>query len=623
MRRPAEGAVSPPAERAATALWVALAALLVARCGLAFVPSMWFWGLNVQRFVAPLPAWGLWAVAVIGLLPPLARALTPQLARLGDEIARPRGVAIMALLAAALVLAFPDRVRFVGDFLLRQGTVEQAGLPATLFPQALPLDVFLHYRLPIALVAARVFDANAAARALGSLEAALLAALACGFAQALALRGAAAIAAASIVFFGGVLCMFTGFSKAFAEMVLLVAAVGVFGVRAVREGRGLLPLALAFALGLTLHRSALGLVPAAGLALVWGWRPRGSRAPELARDAGRGAEPAGGGRRPRATGRKGGATGAPPGAAPIAAAALAVAALAVMLPRIVSTMLRWDTVHIAPPEVQAQGGMLRAAFAGTRPADMLGLVTALSPLAVAIPPLALLLGRVPARGRELALLAVLAAPFVLSVPLLHPAQGLYRDWDDFAAAGEALSLVAAWLVAETLRAAPGRAWLAAAVTLGVAAAALQWLAHFADLERGLQRVEAFMTEPPRRSDAERGKTWDYLGIRNLRIGRWDAAARSFSQAAETAPSPRILLEWGTAELRLARWAEARDIFRRVIAGSPDEANAWQGLAAAAMELGDREEARRATETLLRLRPGDPFGRQTLERLGAGRDPAAR
>src|SRR5439155_19075660 len=153
--------------------------------------------------------------------------------------------------------------------------------------------------------------------------------------------------------------------------------------------------------------------------------------------------------------------------------------------------------------------------------------------------------------------------------------------------GEALSRVAGWLVAETLRAAPGRAWLAAAVTLGVAAAALQWLAHFADLERGLRRVEAFMTGPPRRADAERGKTWDYLGIRNLRIAdaaapgdlqreRWEAAALAFSKAAETSPSPRILLEWGTAELRLRNWEGAREIFRRVISLSPEEAHAWSG-----------------------------------------------
>src|SRR5262249_18708413 len=153
---------------------------------------------------------------------------------------------------------------------------------------------------------------------------------------------------------------------------------------------------------------------------------------------------------------------------------------------------------------------------------------------------ALLVGRVRSRGRELLLLGALAAPFVLSVPLLHPAQGFYRDWDDFAAMGESLSLLTAWWVGETLRASPGRSWIAAPVALGVAAAALQWLTHYADIDRGLERVEAFMVEPPPRGDAERGETWDYLGIRNLRLGRWSAAARAFSRAAETAPSPRIL-----------------------------------------------------------------------------------
>jgi tetratricopeptide (TPR) repeat protein len=304
----------------------------------------------------------------------------------------------------------------------------------------------------------------------------------------------------------------------------------------------------------------------------------------------------------------------PPRVARIAALGVALAGLAVMLPRIVATMLEWDAVHLVPHEVRAQGGMLRAAFSGTRPADMLGLVTALAPLAVAAPALAFLLRRNPGRGRELALLGTLAAPFVLTVPFIHPAQGLYRDWDDFAAGGQALSLVTAWLVGETLRLSPARAWLGVPVALGAAALSLQWLAHFTDLDRGLTRVEAFMTEPPRRPDGERGKTWDYLGIRNFRLQRWAAAARAFERAAETSPSPRILLEWGTAELRRRNFGAARDQFRRVIAVRPDEAHAWSGLAAASIELGDREEARRAAENLLRIRPGDPVARRTLERL---------
>ncbi|HEY2954006.1 MAG TPA: tetratricopeptide repeat protein [Candidatus Eisenbacteria bacterium] len=565
-----------------------LAISAVARLALAFVPSMWLWGLNVQRFLATAAAWAPWAAAALALHPAVARALLPALARAGNALARPRGVVVAALLAAILVLALPDRVRFVGDFLLRQGTVEQAGRPAVLFPQALPLDVLLHYTLPRTLVDMHLLAANGAARALGALEAALLAALAVAFARGLAMRDAAALATAAVVFFGGTLTMFTGLGKAFTEMVLLVAALGVFGLRVLRERRGLLPLAATLAAGLALHRSALGLVPAAALAFAWGARPHAAEGEAVLRH---------------------------PKAEWLTAVSIAVLALAVMLPRIVATILRWDPIHLTPPEVREQG-VVRAAFAGTRPADLLSLVTALSPLALAIPPVAILLGRIPGRGRELALLSALAVPFVLSMPLLHPAQGLFRDWDDFAGAGEALSLVAAWLVAETLRAAPGRAWLASGVTLAATTAALQWLAHFTDIERGLTRVEAFMSEPPRRTDVERGKTWDYLGIRNFRLERWDAAARAFARAAETSPSPRILLEWGTAELRRGDFRAAQPLFRRVIAANPKDVHAWSGLAAAAMALDQRDEARRAAEEVLRLSPGDAFARRTLERLGA-------
>ena len=614
----AAGPAGASANGAATALWCALAALVLARLALAFVPSMWLWGLNLQRFLAPPVAWGLWAIAALALVPPLARALTPALARLGDLLLRPVGAVAGELGAALLIFALPDQVRFVGDFLLRQGTVEQAGRPGVLFPQALPLDVLLHYQLPSAVVSAGVLNANGAARALGAIEAALLATMAFGFARGLALHGIAALAVAAVAFWGGTLCMFTGYSKAFAEMTLLVAAAGVYGLRVVREGRGLLPLALVFAAGLALHRSALGLCPAVALAFVWGWRAPGRAAPEAARGdgaRGQGARQGGRARAPSRAPRRA-PVRVPPRFAWIAALLVALAGLAAMLPRIVATMLEWDAVHLVPHEVRAQGGMLRAAFAGTRPADMLGLVIALSPLALAAPALALLLRRSPGRGREIALLVTLAAPFVLTVPFIHPAQGLYRDWDDFAAGGQALSLITAWLVGETLRKAPARAWLGVPVALGVAGFSLQWLVHFNDLDRGLTRVEAFMTEPPQRLDGERGKTWDYLGIRNFRLQRWDAAARAFGFAAETSPSPRILLEWGTAELRRRNYGAARDQFRRVIAAIPDEANAWSGLAAAAIELGDREEARRAAGNLLRLRPGDPVARRTLERLGS-------
>src|SRR5512137_1167000 len=112
------------------------------------------WGLNLQRFLAPGWAWAPWAVAALALVPPLARRAEPPFARAGNAIGRGSVLALAAAFAIAvlLVLFLPDRVRFVGDFLLRQGTIEENGPPAKLFPQALPLDVILHVDLPTWLV---------------------------------------------------------------------------------------------------------------------------------------------------------------------------------------------------------------------------------------------------------------------------------------------------------------------------------------------------------------------------------------------------------------------------------------------------------------------------------------
>jgi tetratricopeptide (TPR) repeat protein len=197
---------------------------------------------------------------------------------------------------------------------------------------------------------------------------------------------------------------------------------------------------------------------------------------------------------------------------------------------------------------------------------------------------------------------------------------LFRDWDDFAAAGESLALIAAWLIAETLRAAPRAGGLAVAVALGAAVPAVQWLAHHADLERGLARVEAFMREPPERTANERGKTWDFLGIRNFRLARWDAAVAALARAAETAPSPRILLEWATAETQRGDLEAAQRVYEQLVARSPDDVRAWRALTAVAVRRGDRIGARRAVEGLLRARPGDSYALRIRAQLDADRAP---
>src|SRR5260370_632649 len=130
---------APAAPRAPTrapiALWCVLAALVAARAVLAFTPGMTLWSLNLMRFMTPALAWGLWALAALALVPPLAARAVPAFAHAGDGLALTpaRAGIICAMLGALVVWLTPDHVRFVGDFLLRQGTVEAAERPGLLF----------------------------------------------------------------------------------------------------------------------------------------------------------------------------------------------------------------------------------------------------------------------------------------------------------------------------------------------------------------------------------------------------------------------------------------------------------------------------------------------------------
>ncbi len=585
------------AGRAAMALWLGFIALAVARAAFAFVPTMWGWGFDLLRFVPPVAGWTLWALSALTLIPPVAGLLFKPLAALGRRFERSNALAygLPAAAAAALAWVFPDRVRFVGDFLLRFGTAERALKPSGLFPQALPLDVFLHYGILRALDTGLKLDVNTTARIIGALECGLLAVLAVAFARALGQRGAYAIASASVVFFGGYLAMFTGYGKAIAEVSLLTIAVAVFGLRVIREGRGLLPLSICVTFGLVLHRSTLGLLPALVLCSILAPRAKDPRVRWS---------------RPQNW----------------VAIGLPLLALAVMLPRIIGTFATMDPVHFTPPEVVSRGGILAAMFAGARAADLLNVIGLLSPLALALPLGLLALGRWGVHAREGALLASLALPWLAMLLLIHPPQGMFRDWDNFTAAAVSLSLMTAWLVSLAARGARGWAWLCVPAVLGAAAPSVQWLMHNADRMRALERIETYLREPPVRSESERAKTWDFLGIRYAQLDRWESSASAMAKAAELSPSPRVLLQWALAEQQRGDDRAAQDVYRRLLAIAPKETRGWYGLATASWRLGDLRECRRAAQGLLRLRPGDPqvlrilaqVDRAEVERAGAGR-----
>jgi tetratricopeptide (TPR) repeat protein len=557
--------------RAAPVLWLSLIALALSRAITAYTPSMWLWGFNVRRFLGPGHDWLNWLDVAVGVVLPLAALLVPIATVLGNSIVRLPAISslVAATLLASLAWLLPDRLLFTGDFLMRQGTVTQGKTAAELFPQALPLDVLLHVELPSFLVAHGGLSANGAGRLIGVLEVAVLALLALVFVRALALRGTAALAAALTVICGGYLGLFTGYGKSFAELCLVTVAVGAFGVRAVREGGGLLPLSLAVSAGIALHRSGLAFLPV--LPVVWTlwWNRHG-------RD--------GAWRRP----------------ATLAAFAMPFATLAVLAPRILAAMRVRDAAHFLPADARSSG-ILHAAFSGTRALDLANLAALLSPLAPAIPLVALGFGAPLLRRREGWVLGALALPLVGMMPFVHPAQGVFRDWDVFAASGVALSLIAAWLVGEVVRS-PRRGALGVAVMVGVALPSVQWLAHLSDFERGAERVRAFVTETPQRTEDERATTWEFLGNRSFARKRWEDASLAYRNAAEQSPNPRLFAQWGMAEAMQGHYREAQGLYARAVERNPDFTLAWLGLATSSTWLDDTATCARATRAIQQLNP---------------------
>jgi tetratricopeptide (TPR) repeat protein len=580
---PAAGAAPPPAvapgaARVASAVLSALLVALAAGRAIAtFVPTMAAWGLNLQRFLAPGIAWTTWGIAALALVPAIGARLAPALAALGDRLGRRGGASGIALAAALVVASCPDRVWFVGDYLMRYATLQYQHDFATMFPQTMPLDTLLHHTLPMMLRSATGLPVLTYARVLGVLEAGGFAWCAARFAVAAGFRGAAATAVTALIACGGALTTFTGYLRPAAELCLLTAAVGAQGLELARTGRRAPALGITLAVALAMHRSALALLPAGAAA----WAIAGLRHPALRRRA-----------------------------SFWAGAALPLATLAMLLPRLVRIVTTFDLPHhLATPEVRAAGGPLAAALAGLRALDLANALVVLCPLAIALPVLVATLGRRALRSPEALVLAALVVPQAAIFVLVHPQQGVFRDWDVLAPAGVAIALALAWWSGLVLAARPGRGALAAAISVSVALAALQWLLHGRDRERGLERVRAFAFEAPMHADAERASALDFLGNREAELGHWGGAADVFGEAVTLEPSPRLLQSWAMALTQSGDLPGALRAYRQLAQRAPDQAPGWAGLAVTATRLGERDEALEAARALDRLRAGNPIVRE--------------
>jgi hypothetical protein len=557
-------------------LHVVLAAAVAAEVAAAVVPTMHLWGLNASRFLPPLIRFAPLLLAVAALVPWVGRAARPAVDGLDQGWRLP--VALVAVTVALLAL-LPDRLGFVGDYLLRMGVLSEPGGFAATFPQALPLDFVRHDGLPRA--AAHVFGVapGTIERVLGVLEGAALALLAVHFARVIAAPSRLAVAAVAL--FGGGFTLFTGYGKPTIEVCLFTAAAGVFGTQLIRENRGAIGFGLATAAALAVHRAGWSLLPGVALGWLLWFRLHG-----------------------RAGGWKSWRVAIGIG--------VPVAVFLALLPRLLHLFFGFDVAtNFASAEVERQGGMLRAAFSGLRLLDVANVIALLCPLALAVP---VLLPQVkPLRRPELVFLAGLVLSFVPSLLFVYVTQGPFRDWDAFAGAGAAISLSAAWLIAETLRQEPRARSLIAAIVLATLVPTLQLLVLHHDGEAGMARTRAFLTEPPRRTEAQRLATLDFIGLRSMRLHRWADAAAAYHDVAVVAPHPRALEFWGVNAAIAGNDHEAESAFAALAARDSTNLMGWVGLWMCGTFLGDSEEVRIARAKVGSFPPGGPEARSVEEK----------
>ena len=391
------------------------------------LPTMHLWGLNAARFLPPWLRWTPLVISVATLHPAIGRLCLPGF----EWLSRGRSL-VLSILAVTLglLIGFPDRVWFVGDYLLRMGIVSEAHGFETMFPQALPLDAIRHFWLPRTLGAWLHVAPTTIERALGVIEGAWLAVLACRFAKRMNAGPAATTAVALVVLFGGYFTLFTGYGKPTIEVCLFTAAAGAFGLELVRDNRSAIPFGLAVAAALAFHRSGWSILPGAALAWILWYRAHGRL----------------------------GAWKSVPHAIGFA---IPLATVAVLLPRVLRLVLGFDVAtNFASAEVRRQGGVLTVAFSSQRLLDVANVILLLSPLALAAVGWLSSVRREPARRNEAWLLLGLALSFVPSLLFVYVTQGPFRDWDAFAGAGVATSLLVGWILCETLRDCERMSWLA-------------------------------------------------------------------------------------------------------------------------------------------------------------------
>jgi uncharacterized membrane-anchored protein len=157
-----------------------------------------------------------------------------------------------------------------------------------------------------------------------------------------------------------------------------------------------------------------------------------------------------------------------------------------------------------------------------------------------------------------------------------------------------------------------------AIAVGSAVPVLQTLLLSTDLDRGLQRIEAWTQGPPERPVEIRAMTWDYLGVRNYRARRYPQSTAAFARAAELAPSPRIVLEWATSAEMARDDVSAKQAFQLLLERAPNNyefrLTALVALARYAHDEGDRESFSHYAKQAIEMAPQLPLVQQLARQL---------
>ena len=516
----------------------------------------------------------LWACALPAYLPPASAAaamLAPPLfllpfawisLRRSARTAHGIGRVALLVLPPVLVLAFPDRAGFIGDFLFRQGSVLGRNYPAS-FPQSLPLDRLVQGWLVPVLGARPLEGALPGARWLG-----LIACVAFSLVVARSSARPGADSAWRHLVWGcfvlaGYLCVFTGYARDVVESlpltaILLFALVERLDARSQRSPAP----ELALAALLMLHRSALCLVPAYALVSLW-----------PARDT----------------------TAARRNWRWLVGVAVLGLTIVVMGPRYVHLLWRFDLPRHAA-WTSASGALPPIAD----PRSLWDLLNALLMLA----PLAALawLGPVSAAsGRERGFMLAASLGWLIPMMLARPQQGAFRDYDVYAGAALTLAFVAV-LGLERL-AWRGRRVEKALIALSFVStlqASLGLLLVSSDVAATEARVRHGLTIADARWTGANATMSEYLGLNAERRGQWRAAAQAYSDAARLAPSPLRLARAGRAAACAGDWQTSVEQFAALIDRDPTSAIGWSGYAGAQRGLANGRPDSVAETRLLEL-----------------------